>query len=59
MRAGLLEATEEGVAMSERIRAQRANVVAVCLIGMPPSQQQLIVAALPALDALEAALAAR
>ncbi len=59
MRAGLVEATDDGHAMNERIRSQRAAVVAECLAGMPSSQQQLIIAALPALDALEAALAAR
>ena len=58
LRAALVEATTGGRETNERIRAQRAVVVTACLERMSAAQRDLIVAALPALEALDVELSA-
>ena len=57
LRAGLLKATRAGHEMNDRIREQRAAVVTACLERMTAQERALIVAALPALETLDAELA--
>jgi DNA-binding MarR family transcriptional regulator len=56
LRSGLVEITEVGTAMHERIKAERGKVVADCLGRLPEADREAIVAALPALEALAGAL---
>jgi DNA-binding MarR family transcriptional regulator len=56
LRSGLVEITEVGTAMHERIKAERGKVVAECLGRLPEADREAIVAALPALEALAGAL---
>jgi DNA-binding MarR family transcriptional regulator len=56
LRSGLVEITEAGTAMHERIKTERGKVVAECLGRLPEADRGAIVAALPALEALAGAL---
>jgi DNA-binding MarR family transcriptional regulator len=56
LRAGLVDITEAGTSMHERIKAERGKVVAACLDGLPEADREAIVGALPALEALAGAL---
>ena len=59
LRAATVEATAEGKAVHERIRAQRAAVVAECLRAMPGADRDAVVGALAGLETLAAELTGR
>ncbi len=52
LRAALVEITESGRAIHERIRAERGNVVASCLDRLPVAERSAIIAALTGLENL-------
>jgi DNA-binding MarR family transcriptional regulator len=56
LRAGLLEITEAGESMHERIKAERGKVVAEGLGRLTEVDRQAIIDVLPALEALAGAL---
>jgi DNA-binding MarR family transcriptional regulator len=56
LRSGLVEITEAGTAMHERIKAERGKVVAECFVRLPEAEREAIIGALPALEALAGAL---
>lgn len=51
-RAALLEATEAGQAVSDRIREKRSAAVTSILAGLPAETTRTLLAALPALESL-------
>jgi DNA-binding MarR family transcriptional regulator len=57
LRSASITATQEGRRTDERIKAQRAAVVSAAIERLPPAQQKVITAALPALEALRNELA--
>jgi DNA-binding MarR family transcriptional regulator len=56
LRAGLVEITEAGASMHERIKAERGKVVAEGLGRLPEADREAIIDVLPALEALAGAL---
>lgn len=58
MRAGLVEGTRAGRTTNDRIRTERAAVVSATLARVSEEHRALILAALPALEALDAELTA-
>jgi DNA-binding MarR family transcriptional regulator len=52
LRAGMVEITPDGVAVTDRIRAERGRVVSGFLDRLTEADREAIVAALPALEAL-------
>jgi DNA-binding MarR family transcriptional regulator len=54
LRAGLVEITEAGASMNERIKAERGKVVADGLGRLTEADREAIINVLPALEALEA-----
>lgn len=52
LRVASVEATPDGTAAHERIKAQRTAVVAACVAELPARHAAAIIAALPALEAL-------
>ena len=56
LRSASVEVTREGRAVNERIKAQRAAVVSGCVDRLPAGQAALLLAALPALEALASEL---
>ncbi|HVC39198.1 MAG TPA: MarR family transcriptional regulator [Candidatus Dormibacteraeota bacterium] len=55
-RAAQLVATEQGRRLHRRIRAERNDILSQRLRSLPPRQRQLVIDALPALEALTEAL---
>lgn len=56
MRAARVEATSKGVQVHDRVRAQRTQVVAECLERLPPQTVEILLAAVPAMEELAAAV---
>jgi DNA-binding MarR family transcriptional regulator len=52
LRSALVEATDAGREANERIRVQRGEVLSECLLHLGEPEQQAVVDALPALEAL-------
>jgi DNA-binding MarR family transcriptional regulator len=56
LRAARVEATAEGAAVHERVRAQRTEVLFACLQGLPPDTTAALLRAVPDLESLAEAL---
>jgi DNA-binding MarR family transcriptional regulator len=56
LRAARVAATPEGEAVASRVRAQRTQVLSGSLSGLPPDTADALLAAVPDLEALAAAL---
>jgi DNA-binding MarR family transcriptional regulator len=56
MRAARVEVTREGEQVHERVREQRTQVLAECLERLPPRTAELLLAAVPAMEALAEAV---
>jgi DNA-binding MarR family transcriptional regulator len=52
MRAARVEVTSEGEQVHERVRQQRTRVLSECLQRLPPRTAELLLAAVPAMEAL-------
>ena len=59
LRAARVEATPEGAAVHERVRAQRTQVLSGCLTSLPPDTTAMLLKAVPDLEALAEALKPR
>jgi DNA-binding MarR family transcriptional regulator len=56
LRAARAEVTPEGMAVHDRVRAQRTKVLWDCLTGMDPGSTEALLAAVPYLEELAGAL---
>jgi DNA-binding MarR family transcriptional regulator len=56
MRAARLEATPAGAQLNDRVRAQRSQVLSDCLARLPTETAELLLAAVPAMEALAEAV---
>lgn len=56
MRAARVEVTPEGEQVQERVREQRTLVLTECLERLPPPTAELLLAAVPAMEALAEAV---
>jgi hypothetical protein len=56
MRAARLEATPAGAQLNDRVRAQRSQVLSDCLARLPAETAELLLAAVPAMEALAEAV---
>ncbi len=58
LRSALVEATDDGRAANDRVRAERGRVLLACLDRLPQTDRDAIVAVLPALESLAEELTA-
>ena len=56
MRAARLEATQDGEHVHDRVRAQRTQVLSECLDRLPEETAEILLAAVPAMEALAEAV---